>query len=130
LRLDKKVKIISLIIMTLFPSGIIFSSIFLRESLISLFVTLSFYNFVKWYKTNKVKRIIFAIIIILIGASLHSGVIGILIGYIFMILFYNHSTERLVFTFKSNIMFIFFTMLIIVMNSYSLESIPFLNKFT
>src|SRR5699024_6112121 len=55
LRLDKKVKIISLIIMTLFPSGIIFSSIFLRESLISLFVTLSFYNFVKWYKTNKVK---------------------------------------------------------------------------
>lgn len=130
LKLRFKVKMISLTVAAFFPSAIIFSSIFLREALTTFLVVLSFYLFINWYKTNKIAYFIFSVIILLCGSWLHSGIIGVLVGYVFMLLFYSHSKNQLKFTFKSSVIFTVIAMGIIQFNVISLDSIPFLNKFT
>lgn len=109
LGVKEKFVILSAVLISFFPNSIIFSSILLREALISFFVLISFYLFVKWYRYNKNTHIMFSFICLGIASTFHSGVIGIFIGYIFMLLFYSHNIKKLVFNKGTIIYFILIT---------------------
>lgn len=123
------VQTVSLWIMALFPSGVIFSSILLREALISTLVILSFYFCLRWYRTSHLEDMSVAIGILLIGATLHSGVIGVVVGYVFLIIFYNHKRKELVFSPRSVIPFSLFSLSLVSLMVLPLQNIPFLGKF-
>ena len=127
LEVREKYTILSAALIACFPNAIIFSSILLREAFISCLVLISFYLFVKWYKYNKKVYLNLSIIFLGLASTFHSGVIGMVIGYIFMLLFYRHAIKKLVFNMKTIIYFI----IIISIGSllyYQLGEL-FLNKF-
>ena len=130
LLVSKKFFMLAIIIYALFPHSIIFSSILLRESLVTFLVTLSIYYLVRWYKDQNVVQIAMSILIILIAASFHSGVIGILIGIIFLYFFYSHSKNKLKYSVYSSIKFVVVLIAVISVLSIGIENIPILNKFT
>jgi len=97
-----------MLMFALFPHAIIFSGILLRENLISFFLIYSLYFFIKWCKKPNPEYIIFSFLFLLSASSLHSGVIGIAIGYVFIYMFYSHKTSKLQFQPKSIALFIIF----------------------
>ncbi|MCA0985134.1 hypothetical protein LCL89_13970 [Halobacillus yeomjeoni] len=115
--------------MAFFPSALIFSSILLREALISMLVVLSFYCFMQWYQSLRLFYMGAAVAIVLIGSVLHSGVIGILVGYAFLFIFYNHEEKKLVFSVRSVVPFLVIVMAALSMSVVSMKNIPFLGKF-
>ncbi|MFD1020255.1 hypothetical protein [Thalassobacillus hwangdonensis] len=115
--------------MAFFPSAIIFSSILLREAFISFLVVLSFYFFLRWYREAGLVDMAIAVGVLLIGTFFHSGVIGVIVGYAFMLVFYNHEEERLEFSVKSVVPFGMVGLAGLYMTVVPLESIPFLSKF-
>ncbi len=130
LNIDKKIKMWLLILMIIFPSSLIFSGILLREAIIAFTVVLSFYYFLKWMMNGSFYYVIYSIIILIISASFHSGVLGILLGYLFMLLFYRPKHKRFKTSVQSVVVFIISITVMVVLNSISLENLPFLDKFT
>jgi len=118
----------SMIIMVFFPNAVINSAILLRENIIVFFALLSFYYFIKWYKTSLNKYVIFSLLSLLVATAYHSGVIGLAAGYIFMYLFYNHKKNK--FVFSKNTVIIFILLLIISTNVYIYYNDVFLAKFS
>lgn len=110
-----------------FPNALIFSAILLRENFISFFVTLSFLYFIKWYKFGLIKNQLISIIFILLASIFHSGVIGILLGYLFMYIMYDRSNNKFKFSLKSIIVMVISIIIIIVILSYG---DVILNKFS
>ncbi|KSU60393.1 hypothetical protein AS034_16255 [[Bacillus] enclensis] len=125
-----KVKTVCLILITFFPQALIFSSILLREAIITFLVVTSFYYFFKWYKVALNRYFFLSLIILLIGASFHSGVIGIIIGYFFVFLFIRRQSLELAFTPKSIFLFIILLFFVLSLSVIPLDSIPFMNKFS
>lgn len=130
LNISTKIQMLSLILMTFLPHALIFSSILLREALVAFLVTFSFYFFTKWFKLNKIVYFLWAIIILLAAASFHSGVLGVIVGYIFMLTFYNYNQKKLIASLKSVVVFSIFITLMLLMNFIPLENVPFFDKFT
>src|SRR5699024_11259267 len=60
------------LLMILFPSSIIFSSILLREAIIAFLVTLSLYIFMKWVQTGAYRMVFLSTAVCLLGALFHS----------------------------------------------------------
>jgi len=118
----------SMIIMAFFPNAVINSAILLRENIIVFFALLSFYYFIKWYKTTLNKYVIFSLVSLLVASAYHSGVIGLAAGYIFMYLFYNHKKNK--FVFSKNTVIIFLLLLVISTNVYIYYNDVFLAKFS
>lgn len=105
--LDLKPKVINytLILAALFPSSVLMSGIFLREMFITFFATLSLYYFIKYFKKKSYSALLFSIVFLLMGASFHSGIIGILIGYSCVFIFYKHDRKKFVLSIESMIVF-------------------------
>lgn len=93
LYIDTYNKKIAMYILCLLPNYTILSSIFLRESIVSMFVAISFYHFIRWYKNTSIIDVLLAFISILIGSMFHSGIMGMALGYI-MILVLNRENEN------------------------------------
>jgi hypothetical protein len=85
------------------PELIILSGILLRESLIIFSVSISVYLFVKWLFEKNVYCFIFSSGFILLAAWMHSGMIGMLLGYMMAFTLYKHETGKIVFSFRSSI---------------------------
>lgn len=81
---EKKTKAIS--ILTLLPNFAILSSIFLRESIVTMMISLSFYFYMHYYYRRTVINILFSIALIITTMWIHSGAIGIIFGYIISLL--------------------------------------------
>lgn len=118
--LTDKSKIFTIYIISLLPNFAILSSIFLRESIVVFFVSISFYNFAKWWKKNKKISLLLSYIYILIGAIFHSGIISILISYIVIMMIFDNKLNKFKLS-KSNIIMsvIFVFILAIVYLNYS-----------
>lgn len=117
---------VMVLIISLFPNALIFSAILLRENFITFFVTLSLYYFIKWYMEGKFKNQLLSIIFILLASSFHSGVIGILVGYVFTFILYNRNINSFRISVKSIIIGLIFIFLgIAIIN----QSDAFLAKF-
>lgn len=127
--LDLENKIIRTVILiaAFFPNSLILSGIFLREMFITFFVTVSLYYFIKWYKFNGIKDMIFSFIYLGIASMFHSGVIGIGIGYAFMYLFYKRSKNS--FQFSIRTIFVFSLILLISSIIFTQYNDIFLGKF-
>lgn len=129
IKIDYKVKNILFIIIVFFPSSLIFSTILLREAVITYFVTLSFYFFLQWLLKGKKKNVLTSILMILIATSFHSGVISIIFGYFFMLLFYKPQSKKYQFSFQTIIIFCVIFMSYIYIAITPIEDIPLLSKF-
>lgn len=130
LKVEKKIIYFSVFLYAVFPHSIIFSSILLRESLITFLLIFSIYFLVSWYKDNKSYKMFLTILLILFATSLHSGVIGTIIGVLFLYFFYDFNTKTLKFSTYVVIKFGFLVSLVLIFLNLGLENIPFLDKFT
>lgn len=107
----EKIAFIIMVLISIFPNSIIFSAILLRENLITFFVLISFYYFIKWYYVGSIFSMLMSLCYILLGAALHAGVISIGIGYMFTYMFYKHKEKRMKFNRKTLIYFSLFLIL-------------------
>lgn len=104
--IDAKVIKKILIIAAFFPNSIIMSAIFLREVFPTFFVAMSLYFFLKWFKTTGYVEMVMTFIMLGIASMFHSGVIGILVGYVFAFLFYKRESDKFIFSSKTLISFV------------------------
>lgn len=119
LKVNSKTMNIVLWVCALFPNSLIMSSILLREQFPTFFVAISLYYFVLWYQSGNTKFFILSFFLLLIGAAFHSGVIGILLGYSYMFLFYDRKVNRIRFTVYSIVSFILLSLLLLFISFYS-----------
>lgn len=94
-------KRIAVWIIGLIPNYVMMSPLFLRESLISLIMTLSLYMFVKWWRSKNEIYLICAFAFSFLGALYHSGVIGVAMGYICVRLLYDLKADKFRLSFNS-----------------------------
>lgn len=106
-----------LLVYALFPNNVIISSLFLRESIIIFLVAVSLYHFIKWFNKNRVLDSLLSVIYIFIGMAFHSGVVGVLAGYLIGFLFYQKNKGKFIITFKTIISFL--ALLILMLVSYN-----------
>lgn len=109
-----KTKKIVFTIVCLLPNLAILSSIFLRESFISMCINISFYCIYKWMKKGNLFNYIIALVLIFIAAMFHSGTIAVALGYIAILLLYDKNKEK----FRFNIKNILPTIILIFTMSY------------
>lgn len=131
LEVPKNIQMILVAVMSFFPHSLIFSAILLRESIISLIVVCSLYFFIKWYKYKGNHNIAASVILIILGGMFHTGVIGILVGYIFAFIFYRHDSGKLQLTIKSAVPFTIIATggLYLLMFPEIFSTLPLFNKF-
>src|SRR5699024_747145 len=117
----------AILIASILPNTLIFSAILLRENFITFFVTLSFYFFIKWYKKGKSRNQIFSIISIIVASVFHSGVIGMLVGYILAYVLFNRKKYEYKLSGRSiMVIMLFIFIALTVMNNQNI----FLGKFS
>lgn len=99
-------------LVALLPNYAILSSIFLRESVISMFITISFWYFVKWMRGGKMLSFILAFVFAFTASSFHSGSAAVAIGYIVIVFLYDRRNK--VFRFKAKNMITAIILIVIV----------------
>lgn len=80
------------LIILLYPANFIFSLSVLREIPIQCLTIMSFYYFLSYLKDDKMTNLIKSLVFIFLATLMHSGMIGILIIYVYIIVqkkFYN-----------------------------------------
>lgn len=83
------------------PNLIFFSAILLREAWMEMFVMLSVYYFVKWYKAGgKPLYAILSILYVIMASWMHSGCLLIVMGYIVCFALYDRNTQSVYFSTK------------------------------
>ncbi len=102
------------------PNGIVITTSLRRESLIILCLAISLYFFCKWERRGKMTDILVAVAFVLIACIFHAGVIGLLVGYTFMGMFYQPRTKQFSFDGK-NLLFllIFIGVIFVIVFKYS-----------
>jgi len=130
LDISYRVQCFLVLLMAFFPHSLIFSSILMRESLISITIVLSLYFFVRWYKNRERPSALLSVIFILLGASFHTAVVGILIGYLFGFIFYRHGTNSFKFSVESLVPFSLFAVITTYMLVFPnvVADLPIFNK--
>lgn len=127
LQISQRTIIIICLIASFFPNSIIMSAIFLREIFPTFFVAVSLYYFLKWYKFGVTTSIIFSFIAVGLASTFHSGLIGILIGFAFILLFYKRRGNR--YKFSINTIFIFSILVILTILIFTQFNGVLLGKF-
>jgi hypothetical protein len=127
--LEIRTKIINLIVFlaAFFPNSIIMSSIFLREMFVTFFVASSLYYFIKWYKSGRYIEMLLSIFMLGASSIFHSGVIGIIIGYFFIFLFYDKNNKH--FRFRIKTIFTCILIIAIVSTGFVMAGDIILKKF-
>lgn len=91
----------AVLIAAFFPNSMIMSAILLREILPTFLSSVSIYCFVKWFSMRRLSQITASIVTLGIASMFHAGLIGILLGYGYAMVFYKHERKRYVFTPRS-----------------------------
>jgi hypothetical protein len=84
------------VLICLHPQLIFFSVILLREAIIIFLITLSIMLFIEWYATRSSTKIIGCLGVTALAMIFHSGIITILIVYIFVFMFYDPVEMKIV----------------------------------
>jgi len=94
----------SIIIASFLPNYAIISSIFLRESIIVLLISISLFAFFKWFFEQKQVSFFISLAFVGFATSFHSGCVGIGLGYIAVRMLFDSSLN--IYRFKTrNILF-------------------------
>lgn len=91
---DENVKYRTVGIVALLPNYAILSSIYLRESIITMFIAISLYFFVRWFTGGKEVWFLGAFILAFCAALFHSGSAAVAIGYIAARLLYDQKEQE------------------------------------
>lgn len=127
LKMSGKSKMRVICITCFLPHAIIFSSILLREAWIQFFLTLSVFYFLKWFYYKKNYFFLLSIFFILVSAYMHSGVIFILIGYLFCFILYDFKQKKSQLSLKSIFPILFVLLLLL---AFAYKSDMFTGKFS
>lgn len=124
------IQIYMVVMMSFFPHSLIFSSILLRESIISLMVVLSLYFFIRWFTQRERTGAVLSVAFVLIGAMFHTAIISILLGYLFGFIFYRHETNTFRFSVESVVPFSLFAMIMSYLLIFPdvISTLPIFNK--
>lgn len=117
---------IALCLVAFMPNMVIFSSILLREAWVEFFVAASVFQFIIWYKEGKQLNMLMCILFVLAASYMHSGVIGLLGGYIAGFLAYDPKEGTVHFSPKT---ILSITLMGILFLLFAGHSIAFLGKF-
>ena len=101
LGIRKEIIFKSLIFIALLPNLIILSGILLREAWVQYFAILSVYYFIDWYTSGKELSQLLSIVAVLLASYMHSGIIGLAVGYLIAYLTYNPRNESVQFSRES-----------------------------
>lgn len=103
--IPNKYRKLVLISVSFLPFNINYAVILGREAWILLFITISLYHFISWYvrNGNENLRLTLCVINLLIAMSMHSGVIGLLVGYFLAFISYDYKSNKIKITRKSYI---------------------------
>ena len=71
-----------------------------RESMINVFVAFSLLFFVQWLQEGKTIHIVLTITLILPAVTLHSGMFGVVIGYVVIVFFYSSKEKKALFNLR------------------------------
>lgn len=93
--IDVKSKKYAMWILCLLPNFAILSSIFLRESVVAMFLSLSLYQYLSWIKKKRGCHFIFAIALTFCAAYFHSGSLAVAVGYLLSRLLYDNKSGKL-----------------------------------
>lgn len=120
-----------LVIILFFPHSLIFSSILHRESLISFLLIMSFYFFLKWVKQQNYIYASICLLIVMLAALFHSGVIGLAVGYSVGFIIIAESENKVLLNNQKKIILFFITLitLSLIVFKENILDLPFLNKF-
>lgn len=105
---DKRTKQAAMFILCLLPNFAILSCIYLRESVIAMLLSISFYCFVRWVNRGREGFFWFAFVFVFAAARFHSGVVGVAMGYIVARLLYDKRKGRFELATRSMISAAFF----------------------
>ena len=89
------------LIVVLLPNLAILSSIFLRESITAMFITISFYLFYKWLNGKNIIYFVIAFISAFCASAFHSGSAAVAVGYVGIILLYDRQSKTFRFKMKN-----------------------------
>lgn len=103
--LDKDSLKKALTLVAFFPQLNFLNSILLRESIIICSITVSAYYFIKSIKFEDRHYIYMAIFLGLIAAYMHSGMIGIIFGYLFSYIFYSYKKQKFLINYQTLFLF-------------------------
>lgn len=95
LGIDKKNRKIGMSILCLLPVLAILCSVFTRESIITMFISISLYCFVLWIKRKNEVYFLLAFAFVFCASSFHGGTAAMAIGYIIVKMIYNNREEKL-----------------------------------
>jgi len=115
LNISEKTTRLFVFISCLMPQLIIFSGILLRESIIIFSTAISVYYFINLIYNNNFIHFIISICFILLATWLHSGMIGVLFGYLFAIISYNRKSDKIVFFSFRSFIFSFIALFFIIL---------------
>ena len=109
-----------MLVISMLPNYAILGSIFLRESIVAMLISMSCYNYVHWLNNKQEKYFVIAIIQVLIASYFHSGAIGMIGGYIAIRLIYNKNTDKINLSIRNILATVIFILLFtLVFNRYS-----------
>ena len=91
--IDNHVRNTVCMVVCLLPNLAILSSIFLRESIVAMFITISFYLFYKWMNGKGNIFFIFSFVSAFYASYFHSGSAAVAIGYIAVVLLYDRGSK-------------------------------------
>lgn len=128
LQVNNKIKNYILCALCFAPIQMGYSVEMIRETLPTLFISVSLLFFTKWFFTNKIQFIILAFLCTFIASSFHAGCIAVALGYAYVFAFYNYKKNTLQIT-LSKILFCF-PVIILFATYIALNSDVFLGKFS
>jgi len=92
---NKNISAITALAFYFTPLEMVYSVDFLREMVLQMFFIISIYHFIRYMMSGKLQSMIIAILIACIQALIHSGMIGVLLGYIFVAMLYNRREKTI-----------------------------------
>lgn len=120
LRVEDRQRKYAMYVLCLLPNFGILSSIFLRESLVTMFISVSLVCFVRWLNGRSDLWFLLAFVFSFAAARFHSGSVAVAVGYIVVRLLYNRRQGAFKFTWRSIVPAIFFVLVFVFLfNNYS-----------
>ena len=94
LNIDCHIKKKAMLIVCLLPNFAILSVLFLREAIVTMFITISLYCFLRWFLEKLLFYLILSFLACCGACYFHSGCAGLFVGYIIILFLYSSYKER------------------------------------
>lgn len=94
MNIDHRSKKKALLIVCLLPNFAILSVLFLREAIVTMFITCSLYFFMRWFSDKSLFCLLLSFLSCFIACYFHTGSVGLIVGYFIVLFLYSSYKER------------------------------------